>query len=337
MRISQKVDTPLTANVLVLESRKGDRSLDAAVMISCDLVVISPEMSQAVLEATRRRLPGFDLKKMFLNATHTHTGPTTSHGVYDIPKTGVMQVDAYCRFAAERIAEAVEKAWTGRKPGSITWGLGHAVVAQNRRAVYADGHAEMYGQTTSQAFAASKAARNTTSERCSSGTEEANSSAIVVNVSCPAQEAEGLRNINADFWHPVRESLRARYGAGVCVLGWCGAAGDESPHLMYRKAAEERIAGRLRKLTRLEELCAADRGRGRRGLRSGQGRPAPQCPPDSQGGNAAAADASGDGGGMRRGPQGDRDGESNAYEEMLGRKCGRAVRETEDRPSPCSA
>ena len=152
LRISEKVDTPLTANVLALESREGDRSLDAAVMISCDLVVISQELSQAVIEATRQRLPDFDLKKMFLNATHTHTGPTTSHGVYDIPKTGVMQVDAYCQFAAERIAEAVEKAWTGRKPGSITWGLGHAVVAQNRRAVYADGHAEMYGQTDQPSF-----------------------------------------------------------------------------------------------------------------------------------------------------------------------------------------
>ncbi len=84
LRISEKVDTPLTANVLALESREGDRSLDAAVMISCDLVVISQELSQAVIEATRQRLPDFDLKKMFLNATHTHTGPTTSHGVYDI-------------------------------------------------------------------------------------------------------------------------------------------------------------------------------------------------------------------------------------------------------------
>ena len=76
----------------------------------------------------------------------------------------------------------------------------------------------------------------------------------MVNVSCTAQEAEKLRNVNADFWHPVRESLRARYGASVCVLGWCGAAGDQSPHLMYRQAAEERMR-ELRKLTRLEELA----------------------------------------------------------------------------------
>jgi hypothetical protein len=78
--------------------------------------------------------------------------------------------------------------------------------------------------------------------------------AIAVNVSCPSQEVEGLSNLNADFWHPVRESLRKRYGQDVCVLGWAGAAGDQSPHLMYRKNAEERMRT-LRKLTRLEELA----------------------------------------------------------------------------------
>ena len=74
------------------------------------------------------------MKKLFLNATHTHTAPVTRPGVYDIPKAGVMQPEDYCGFAAERIGEAIEKAWKGRKPGSFTWGLGHAAVAENRRA-----------------------------------------------------------------------------------------------------------------------------------------------------------------------------------------------------------
>ena len=37
------------------------------------------------------------------------------------------------------------------------------------------------------------------------------------------------------------------------MLGWTGAAGDQSPHLMYRKRAEERMRA-LRGLTRLQEL-----------------------------------------------------------------------------------
>jgi len=77
--------------------------------------------------------------------------------------------------------------------------------------------------------------------------------ATAVNLACPSQEVEGDSMIDADFWHEVRESLRARYGSGLNVLAWTGTAGDQSPHLMYRKKAEERMRN-LRKLTRLQEI-----------------------------------------------------------------------------------
>jgi hypothetical protein len=69
----------------------------------------------------------------------------------------------------------------------------------------------------------------------------------------PSQEVEGGSSINADFWHDVREALRSRHGRDLHVLAWTGAAGDQSPHLMYRKRAEERMRA-LRGLTRLQEL-----------------------------------------------------------------------------------
>lgn len=254
LRISQKAATPITANVIALESREGDRSLDAAVMVSCDLVAISDGVLGKAREAVQRRLPDFDLKKMFLNATHTHTAPVTRPGVYEIPKEGVMQVDEYCAFAAERIAEAVEKAWKGRRPGSFTWGLGHAAVAENRRATYADGRAVMYGNTNQPDFRGLEGYEDHDVGSLFFWNDAGKLIAIVVNVSCPSQEVEGDMSINADFWHPVRETLKKRHGSDVCVLGWCGAAGDLSPHLMYRKDAEERMR-QLRKASRLDELA----------------------------------------------------------------------------------
>src|SRR6185437_9354336 len=77
--------------------------------------------------------------------------------------------------------------------------------------------------------------------------------ATAINVACPSQEVEGRSAVNADFWHDVRESLRSRHGKDLLVLGWTGAAGDQSPHLMYRKRAEERMRA-LRGLSRLQEL-----------------------------------------------------------------------------------
>jgi hypothetical protein len=78
--------------------------------------------------------------------------------------------------------------------------------------------------------------------------------AMTIEVPCPAQEVESRSAINADYWYPVREKLKQKYGSDLCVLGWIGAAGDQSPRPMYRKAAEERMI-KLRNLSRLEEIA----------------------------------------------------------------------------------
>jgi hypothetical protein len=254
LRVSHKPDTPITANIVALESRDGDRSLDAAVMVSCDLVAISDLLLERVRQATRKCVPDLDLKKVFLNATHTHTAPVTRPGVYDIPKTGVIQVEEYCDFAGQRIAEGIAKAWKGRKPGKFSFGLAHAAVAENRRATYADGRTVMYGKTDQADFRGLEGYEDHDLGTLFFWDEAGKLIAVVVNVSCPSQEVEGLSSLNADFWHPVRQSLRKRYGQDLCVLGWAGTAGDQSPHLMYRKSAEERMR-QLRKLTRVEELA----------------------------------------------------------------------------------
>jgi len=254
LRIARKAETPITANVIALESRRGDESLDAAVMVSCDVVGIPMEVLRLVREAVGKRLRGLDTRKIFLGATHTHTAPVLLPGKYAIPKEGVMQVEAYRALLVERVSEAVVEAWTNRRPGSVTWGLGHAVVAYNRRAAYANGSARMYGRTDTPDFRSLEGYEDHDVGTLFFWNTEGKMIAVAVNVSCPSQEVESRTAVNADFWHPVREGLRKRYGAALCVLGWTGAAGDQSPHLMYRKAADERMR-RLRGLTRLDEIA----------------------------------------------------------------------------------
>jgi hypothetical protein len=174
-------------------------------------------------------------------------------GDYEIPRDGVMQPAEYAEFLAARVAEAVVKAWESRKPCRVGWGLGHAVVAQNRRSVYADGRAQMYGPTDRPDFRGIEGPEDQGVEMLFFWDSEGKLLATAINVACPAQEVEGDSTVNADFWHPVRETLRARHGKDLLVLGWTAAAGDQSPHLMYRKRAEERMRT-LRGLTRLEEL-----------------------------------------------------------------------------------
>jgi len=253
-RISTGVESPVTATALALESRQGDQVLDQAILVSCDLVMIGDGILEPVRQRLKTRIPGFDASKLILNATHTHTAPDMQDGVYEIPREGVVQPADYRAFLIDRITLIATSAWENRRPGRVAWGLGHAVVAQNRRAVYADGHAQMYGRTDAPEFRRIEGYEDHGVEVLFFWDRDKKLMGTAINVACPSQEVEGRSAVNADFWHEVRERLRDRHGKELLVLAWTGAGGDQSPHLLYRERAEERMRA-LRKLTRLQELA----------------------------------------------------------------------------------
>lgn len=252
-RIAHTVENEVTATALAIESREGDEVLDQAILVSCDLVAIRETVLTKVRERLQKQLPEFDVSKLIISATHTHTAPVMREEVYELPAEGIMQPSEYVKFLADRVAQAAAQAWQTRSPGSVGWGLGHAVVAQNRRSVYADKTAQMYGATSKASFRGIEGYEDHGVEVLCFWDDQQKLFATAINVACPSQEVEGRSAVNADFWHNVRQSLRAAHGEDLLVLGWTGAAGDQSPHLMYRKQAEERMR-KLRGLTRLEEL-----------------------------------------------------------------------------------
>jgi hypothetical protein len=267
LRIADSVETPLTANVIVLESREDNISLGIVVMVSCDLLQIPVAFLEQVRSDVKLQLPWFNVSNIFLNAIHTHTAPlvendSTATFRYALPET-VTTVDEYREFFARQVSAAIVKAWKTRKPGSVSWGLSHAVIGYNRRVVYSEpqdptgsfpgGNTEMYGNTNSHDF------------RNLEGTEDHDvnvlffwngadtPAAMAIDIPCPAQEVEGRSAVNADYWYPVRERLKQKYGQDLCVVAWIGAAGDQSPHPVYRQAAEERMMT-LRHTDHLQEI-----------------------------------------------------------------------------------
>src|SRR5699024_1321669 len=82
---------------------------------------------------------------------------------------------------------------------------------------------------------------------------------IVVNVASPSQVSEQAYHISADFWHDVREMVKEKFGRNIPVLAQGSSAGDQSPHVMVQKRAEERM-----KQIMYEK---ADTGRGSIGIR----------------------------------------------------------------------
>lgn len=254
VRMARTIQSPLAANVLALESRVGDRTLDQAILVACDLCVIRPGIQDGFRKHVAGRLPGFDIQKLFLAATHTHSAPVLKQDAYDEKSYGdAMQPKDYLPLLYERMAAAVVKAWESRAPGACAWGLGHAVVGHNRRLAYADGHAAMLSNANDPNFRHMEGYEDHAIDILCFYDEQRQMKAAAISLACPAQMSQGESVVSADFWHTARETLRQRYGQELVVLGFCAPAGDQCPHLSLRKQAEARMDS-LRGLTRTQEL-----------------------------------------------------------------------------------
>jgi sugar phosphate isomerase/epimerase len=255
LRISTGVRDPISCTALALETVHDGRSTDQAVLVSCDLAYISPQIVDAVesqAASIAERAAGLDPSKIVLNATHSHTSPVTEEGRYEIPKNGVMQPAEYQAFLAKRIADAVVEAWNARKPASVSWALSHAAVARNRRAVYFDpktglpaaGRTTMYGATNVNDFDSIEGPADTALPLVFFWKADGQLSGMIINLPCPSQETEHLHEISADFWHEARLELRKRFGKDLAVLPQCAAGGDCVSRGIWRREAEAEMRRR---------------------------------------------------------------------------------------------
>ena len=248
-RISKSVLDPLTATVLALETRGPNGKKEQAIMISCDVLFIRKSIQERLRKLMESKLPDFDVDKLFMNATHTHTAPGfidgAFKGLYDVSQDeGVLKASDYASFFLERIAEAVVEAWRARQPGGMSWALGHAVVGLNRRAHFFDGSSVMYGPTQRDNFSHIEGYEDHGVEMLFFWGPDRELTGIVINLACPSQETEGLSVISADFWHDARKEIRNRLTNNLHILAQCSAAGDISPHRMFRKRAEDTMRER---------------------------------------------------------------------------------------------
>ena len=105
-RVSTGVASPVTATVLVLESRDGERSLGTTTFVACDVVAIPDDALAAIRARVAESIPGFSVERIVASATHTHTAPVLVEGVYEIPPAA-MQPAEYVEFFALQVARAI--------------------------------------------------------------------------------------------------------------------------------------------------------------------------------------------------------------------------------------
>jgi hypothetical protein len=261
MRIASEVRDPVTVTALTISS--PDALEDSVIFVSCDLVGVPAFVVDECRKKISEQAKDFPVNNLVLNATHTHTAPDIKPGAYDYEAlsqdelNGLIRPETYRSFLVDKIVETALESWRNRKEGSIAWGIGFAVVGHNRRTVYLKDFSErpdfqespgweiktnasMYGITNDPWFSHMEGYEDHSVQFLFTFDTNEKLTGSVINLVCPSQETEGISQISADFWHDVRVSLREKYGQNFFILPQCATAGDQSPHLMLNKKAEER-------------------------------------------------------------------------------------------------
>lgn len=239
-RISTGVRDPVTATALALETRDRPGGTGQAIVVSCDLVHVSRELHDQVRAASGPRMPGFDPARIVLAATHTHTAPNLVENQWYPPaRPGVMGGAEYLWFLVPRLVEIVVEAWNNRRPVGVSRALGRAAVGYNRRVVYADGRAEMYGSTDRPDFLCMEGGEDHGLELLYFWGPSGSLTGLLINIACPSQVVESMYCVSADYWCEVRRELSRRHGPDLRLLPLCAAAGDQSPRDLVRRGRGE--------------------------------------------------------------------------------------------------
>lgn len=221
-RISRYVQSPLSVTACAIESVGGHGEKDQAIMVSIDVTELRRDLQDALREMVKGLIPDFDVKKIFLNTTHTHSAPDSAVN------------SDYGKLLLEKMSKAVVAAWNSRSRAGISRVLGYATVGHNRRVRYADGTAEMYGATDRPDFIGLEGPADQGVNMMFCWDESGELTGIIMNVPCPAQVTEAKYYISADYWGEVRRLLETRFCKKVYILAQCGVAGDISPRDLPR-------------------------------------------------------------------------------------------------------
>jgi len=250
-RIAREAIDPVLVTALAIE---GGDPVDCAILISCDLCMVPEALQRAVRDQLASRL-AVPAENIVLSATHTHTSLVVEEGAYEHPGGDVMTPAECAALVADRAADAGAEAWGNRSTHTIGRAFEHAAVGHNRRALYADGRAQMYGRTDRDDFVSIEGYEDHSLDLIFTWDAASHLTGVVLDLPCPAQVDENLEVVSADFWHDIRIQLRARLGESLQVLPFCGAAGDISPHfLLYGK--QEAEMRRRRRLSERREIAA---------------------------------------------------------------------------------
>ena len=132
LRISDGIQSPIVASIIIVETRKHQKVIERSVMVSADLVHLPMEMIIAVRKKISQRYPKWNTNKIFISTTHTHQAPVVMRNNFIIPEHA-MSVAEYIDYFVKQVTMGIVSAQQNLQTASVAWWLGSAIVAYNRR------------------------------------------------------------------------------------------------------------------------------------------------------------------------------------------------------------
>lgn len=249
-RISQYVETPVTATALAIEA--GD---EQTIICSVDETHTFCDLVREVRRRVRAAEPSIDTSKIIISATHTHTSvmyaserelgldaltkylgleSAPMFGAGNIKTDNLMEPDEAAVYLADRLADIIVEAWRDRNPAYYSTAFGRAAVGMCRRVCYKDGSAKMWGDTATEDFFSLEGGNDNGIELLFTYDSEKKPTGAVVNIACPAQVLEQRYFVSSDYWGKVKILLREHFGEHFKVLALCAPAGDQCPRDLIR-------------------------------------------------------------------------------------------------------
>ncbi|MBR4675875.1 MAG: hypothetical protein IKP00_15560 [Victivallales bacterium] len=214
---------------------------------SIDNVGVNRAFHEKVCEAVHAIEPAIAPENIFFHAIHTHSAPSITmkitrwKDVEDLveEKRQILSSQEYVDFVVPIMAQNFVNAWRNRRPGGIIRGFGNARIGHCRRAVYSNGLAEMYGDTTRPDFVGMEAGEDSGVEMLFTCDESGKRTGMLLNVACPSQNMESTYKVSSDFAGATRELLKQKFGEDFHTIYQISPAGCQSPRDLVRHYTTE--------------------------------------------------------------------------------------------------
>lgn len=230
--------------VAVAVSSGNDYFIEA----SLDNAGCPSQFTELIRAEVKKAEPAIDPMKIFMNAIHTHTAPSINfkreiikgHGIsWKTADEAAITPEEYVEFCAPIVVNNIINAWKNRKEGGIARAFGNARIGHCRRAVYSNGLAEMYGDTTRRDFIGMEAGEDSGVDMLFTYDAAGKKTGMLLNVACPSQVMESTYYVSSDFAGATRELLKKEYGEDFHTIYQISPAGCQSPRDLVRHYTTE--------------------------------------------------------------------------------------------------